>query len=238
MKAAENLTRATRERYYDAPTEIRRVKGVQHKQIDAYRDSYRGTATALAQTGLLPLDRFPGRDGQNTHSAAFRPSGAKKEKMRGWCYVPGHMVVQRQPGDVYRIVVMVSDDERKRRLAREEAIEAAGVDAAELVLQNVSRHVREYINEAICTQGFYSAINGIEHFFRDGAYLAKSKVSPEGAQKVLCGVHAFRVSEEKRAEAIALERELDRCSMEGVRAALAQALTNENNRLIDRLGDL
>lgn len=204
-------------RYYDAPTEIRAVAGVQRKEVNARTDSYRGTADALAAAGLLQINRFPGRDGQNSHSAALRPRGVDRAG-RSWSCVPGYMQVQRQPGDIYRILLKVSAEERARRVAREEAIEAAGDDAAEFVLRRLDPHVREYVEHVTC---LYHP-QQVATWFRDADYLARTNVSREGAEKVLFGLRALELARARRNDVVALEKSLDIGPMTEAKAALSR----------------
>ena len=102
-------------RYYDPPTSIQPVEGVKVKRAP-YVDMYTGTAEALSESGLLPLDRFPGQPGLPKQNITYQPHGKRHGE--------GCMMVFKNPGRTFRIELRISDEEKERRAAERMVVAA------------------------------------------------------------------------------------------------------------------
>jgi hypothetical protein len=130
-------------RFYDAPTHIAPVEGVVVKRREEEVDEYIGTAVQLAASGLLPLELFPGAPGMPSNSVSLNPRGCTRAKYRA----PGHMEVFRAFGGKFRIVLGISEEERKRRhaagLAREKRARQLKEEAAAAAEQRAREWTRQ-----------------------------------------------------------------------------------------------
>ena len=174
-----------RGRYYEPPTAIRLVDGVTRVPICTQRDEYSGTAEALAAAGLLPLDRFPGMPGQNVVSVALRPFGVGQSCTQN---APGRMWVCRRMNGTYRVQLVVAQEEQDRREAEVEARKRASEEAAEAVLQQVSRPMRKFCEALIqvCGGRFVA-----ERCLGDASFLARRGIAPDMAEQALRSLEVF-----------------------------------------------
>jgi hypothetical protein len=204
---------AKRGRYYDAPTVVKDMPGVTRVPIGICQDEYSGEAEALAATGLLPIEMFPGMPGQNTTSAAWRPRGVKFVSTQ----TPGYLRVVRRMNGTYRIQLTVDDDEQDRRLAEKRSREAAAEQAAEAVLQQLPARLREYCESAIRASGgrYY-----VKCWFNNPEWLTERAISPAIAKQVLHGIEVIEQAELARN----IELNLKPASMADAKAVLARAM--------------
>jgi hypothetical protein len=100
--------------YYTPAVGIREMAGVV-KTEETYLDRYVGTADALVMAGVIAMDLLPGQPGRPVANAAYRPEGVKPVK-GFWHRAPGYMTVFRNPSGKFRVEIVVSEDERLRRM--------------------------------------------------------------------------------------------------------------------------
>jgi hypothetical protein len=188
--------KSNRDRYYDAPTAIRNgTLGVTRIELNLCEDEYCGTASALAEAGLLPIERFPGMPGQNAVSSVLRPRNAVRADGERWNTTPGRMWVCRQLDGGFRVNLVVSYDEQDRRHAAKTARESAAEAAAEAVLKELPAHQRRYLEEVVRCQG---TVHCAEQWFRDSEWLALEKIDRRTAVAVLRGLDVFRRADIER----------------------------------------
>lgn len=110
--------------FYTPVAIIRRVPGVRRRQIDDYTDSFVGTGTDLAATGLLTLDMLPGKPGRAAMSVCYRARGQAGSSH------PGRLDIFAIGEGRFRVVLRVSKDECGARKAARETAEALRYEAS------------------------------------------------------------------------------------------------------------
>lgn len=186
-----------RARTYPPSDRILDVPGVALVRQGDMCDEYNGTAEQLAAAGLLPLELFPGRPGQNAVSATYRPEGCRPAKgERLWCF-PGTVNVSRRLDGTYRLVRYVEHAERERRRAECDERERQAKAAADAVLAPMVPSLREYCEKALRDCGGPTRVKA---FFTDPAWLAKTAVTETARRDVLSAIELFELA--------AIEREL------------------------------
>lgn len=88
-----------------------------------WADHYEGTGKELIAAGLVTADQLPGAPGQNTTRVTFGPDGSKygRNVSNAAREVPGCKLVRRISRLRFKVRVIVSEAERERRQAAQQA---------------------------------------------------------------------------------------------------------------------
>jgi hypothetical protein len=122
------------------------------------------------------------------------------------------MQVYKRSDGTFRVVLNVSAEERENRKARALSRKQAADDAAEALLRELPRRLREYVEPL----GRYGAWSVHEAWFRNQGWLQSRGISQETANQVLHGIDVCRQAE--------IERGLALSTMPHAKAALAKVL--------------